>query len=114
MRATLSIGWIVILVVLFFGCAGKESRVDTIDQMPPPQEETSESEPLTDAEAAVEPLYLPTATVTASHLNLREQSTPQSEVLAVLRGGDRLEVLSLIHISEPTRLNSTSRMPSSA
>ena len=94
MRATLSIGWIVILVVLFFGCAEKESRVGTIDQLPPPLEETSASEPLTDAEAAGEPLYLPTATVTASRLDLREQSTPQSEVLAVLRGGDRLEVLS--------------------
>ena len=94
MRATFGIGWIVILVVLLFGCAGKESQVETIGQGVPLPEETSVSELSADAEAAGEPLYLPTATVTVSHLDLREQSTPQSEVMAVLRSGDRLEVLS--------------------
>jgi hypothetical protein len=80
------------LLVLFFGCAGKEPKVATVDQVPPSQAEASA--PSAETEAAEVPQYLPTATVTTSKLNLREESTPRSEIVAVLRSGDRLEVLS--------------------
>ena len=68
-------------------------------------------------------IYVGSKARTSAELGMRSEThelpadTPQAELEALvdrLNQDDEVDGLSLIHISEPTRLNSTSRMPSSA
>jgi uncharacterized protein YraI len=77
------------LTVVLIGCAGREP----MEEPTPPETVTAvKVEKIQPVQKTVADKQ--SATVTASHLNLRRQASAKSEILGVLQKGDRLEVAS--------------------